>query len=381
MPYWRLSSVYFCYFAVVGAFSPYWGLYLDAQGYAPAQIGVLSAIPMVTKLLAPNIWGAWADASGKRLSVIRLGAAGASICFAGIFLRQDYLWLILVLLSFSFFWNAILAQFEVVTLNYLDTRPQQYSRIRVWGSVGFIFTVVCLGYLLEIIDIRHLPLVVFIFLNGIFLSTLSLPSERAKSTKKLKNAFLSLLVRKNVLLFFFLLALLQVSHGVYYTFYSIYMESHSYSRAVIGIFWAIGVVAEIVVFIWMPGILKRFSLLRLLQVSLMLTALRWGAIAWYPELWALMVAVQLLHAFSFGVSHAVAIEFVRRQFGASAQGQGQAFYSAVCFGAGSAIGAFVSGLFWEVRPEWAFAFSIAVLVLALVLSRKRYFQGLLLSQS
>ncbi|SMF64337.1 MFS transporter, PPP family, 3-phenylpropionic acid transporter [Alteromonadaceae bacterium Bs31] len=375
MPYWRLSAVYFCYFAVVGAISPYWGLYLDATGYSPTQIGVLSAIPMLTKLLAPNIWGAWADATGQRLNIIRLGAAGACLCFAAIFVGQGYIWLIVVLLSFSFFWNAILAQFEVVTLNHLASQPQRYSRIRVWGSVGFILTVVLLGYLFELIDIRLLPLIIFIFLCGIFFSTLSLPEEEQKSQRPVKGSFLALLLNRNVFLFFFILTLLQVSHGVYYTFYSIYMESYGYSRTLIGLFWAIGVVAEIVIFIWMPAILQRFSLLLLLQASLFLTALRWAAIACYPELWGLMITVQLLHAFGFGVSHAVAIEFVRRQFGSSAQGQGQAFYSAVCFGAGSAVGALCSGLLWELKPSWAFVFSIGVVVIALLISHKRFFKG------
>jgi len=370
MPYWRLSAVYFCYFAVVGVISPYWGIYLEALGYAPAQIGLLSAIPMLTKLAAPNIWGALADVSGRRLQIIRLGAAGACVCFAGIFLRQDYLWLIIVSLSFSFFWNAILAQFEVVTLGYLKESPHRYSRIRLWGSVGFIATVVALGYLFELVDIRFLPVVIFFFLSGIFFSVMTLPSENRARNKNTGNAFISLLRQPRVWRFFLVLALLQLSHGVYYTFYSIYLESFGYSRGFIGVLWAIGVIAEIVVFLRMPELLHRFSLLGLLQLSLVLTALRWFVIGWFPTIVLLIVGIQLIHAFSFGVSHAVAIEFVRREFGERGQGQGQAFYSALCFGGGNAAGAYISGILWEVEPLWAFGFSVIAILIALLITRR-----------
>nr|WP_281385715.1 MFS transporter [Teredinibacter franksiae] len=95
--------------------------------------------------------------------IIQLGALGACVFFAGLFLRQDFYWLITVTIVYSFFWNAILAQFEVVTLSYLEDDPHRYSRVRVWGSVGFIVTVLVLGYLLEIISIRHLPVFIFFF--------------------------------------------------------------------------------------------------------------------------------------------------------------------------------------------------------------------------
>ncbi|WP_045859272.1 MFS transporter [Teredinibacter purpureus] len=358
MPYWRLSAVYFCYFAVVGALSPYWGLYLDDLGYKPAEIGLLSAIPMLTKLAAPNIWGALADICGRRLFIIRLGAAGACICFAGIFFSQNYFWLIVVIFAYSFFWNAILAQFEVVTLNYLTDEPHRYSRIRVWGSIGFIVTVVVLGYVLGYVSVRYLPLVIFFFLTGIFLGAVSLPNERDAHTQQCMGDFIRIVKQPVVIWFMLAMTLLQVSHGVYYTFYSLYLEDFHYSRSFIGILWAIGVIAEIVVFLKIPQLFRQFSIAKLLQFSLLVTAIRWAVIGLYPNAVLLITGIQLLHAFSFGVTHAIAIEFVRVHFGLGSQSQGQAFYSAVCFGAGNAIGAYASGLMWEVEPLWAFGFAV-----------------------
>lgn len=368
MPYWRLSAVYFCYFAVVGVMSPYWGLYLEALDFRPSEIGLLSAIPMVTKLAAPNIWGALADASGRRLAIIRFGALGACLCFMGIFFSQQYLWLIAVTVSFSFFWNAILAQFEVVTLSHLGDQAHQYSRIRVWGSVGFIVTVVILGWVFEMISVRYLPVVLFLFLVGILISALALPAESTRTRSGESTGFLRQLLRPRIIWFFTVFTFLQIGHGVYYTFYSIYLESFDYSRTAIGLLWALGVLAEIYIFMKMPALFQRYSLAGMLQLSLLLTAVRWFLTGWFPEYPLIVTLVQLIHALSFGVTHAVAIEYVRLAFGRRAQGQGQAFYSAICFGGGNAVGAYVSGLLWEPNPLWAFGFAVAVTLVALVMA-------------
>ncbi len=108
MPYWRLSSVYFFYFSVVGALSPYWGIYLQNLGFQSQQIGIIFAVPMITKLIAPNIWSWFSDRSGQRMLVMRLGALGACVFFVGIFVRDDYAGLILFTVLYSVFWNAVL---------------------------------------------------------------------------------------------------------------------------------------------------------------------------------------------------------------------------------------------------------------------------------
>ena len=149
MPYWRLSGFYFFYFASLGAMLPFWGLYLQDRGYSPAEIGELMAVIMVTKLIAPNIWGWIADHTGRRMPIVRLASLFSVICFIGVFFVEGYWALALVMMLFSFFWNASLPQFEAVTMSYLHERIQHYSRIRLWGSVGFILAVLALGFMLE----------------------------------------------------------------------------------------------------------------------------------------------------------------------------------------------------------------------------------------
>lgn len=103
IPYWRLSGFYFFYFAVVGALIPYWGIYLKSLGYSSQDVGVISAIILATRIIAPNFWGWLADRTQQRLRIIRVGSLLASIIFAGVMLDSRYWWLVLVVSCYTFF--------------------------------------------------------------------------------------------------------------------------------------------------------------------------------------------------------------------------------------------------------------------------------------
>lgn len=368
VPYWRLSGFYWFYFAALGAWLPYWGLFLQDEGFDAIAIGYLSAILMVSKVVAPNIWGWIGDRYGNRLRLIRWGSGLALVAFMGVLARRDFLFLALVIAVFSFFWNAVLPQFEVLTLSWLRQHYRYYSLIRVWGSIGFIVAVALLGIWFDHRSVQTLPWIVGGLLAGIWVSSLSLSplpcDTRGGSAGPLRNV----LALPAVIAFLAVSFLLQFSHGPYYTFYSIYLEELAISRTAIGMLWSLGVLAEVLLFTRMHDILDRFSLRSILLVSLILSALRWILIALFADSLMLLTIAQLLHAASFGASHAVAIEFVRRYFVDGNQGQGQALYSGLSFGAGGALGALVSGALWEFSPAATFLLAGASCLLAAVLS-------------
>ncbi|BFM11878.1 MFS transporter [Simiduia litorea] len=366
IPYWRLSSFYFFYFALVGVLVPYWTLYLQYLGYSPYEIGVIAGLLMATRVLAPNIWGWLADRHGNRLGIIRLGSFAAALCFSGIFVSTRYQWLVWVVLSFSFFWNAVLAQFEVLTLALLAPQTGRYGLIRQWGSVGFIAMVVLLGYLFEWLSISHLPVVVLTLLLLIWLSSLLVPDLPRQASTRPPKPFWVKLKQPAALLFFLVCFLLQVSHGPYYTFYSIYLHDLGYSAGVIGWLWALGVIAEIILFWFASRLLVSASLLNLLIIALLLTAVRWYLIGAHAENLSLLLIAQLLHAASFGLAHAVAIEWVGKTFCDSSPGQGQALYSSLSFGAGGALGAVLSGSAWQWSAEFTFFGASIVAVLGVL---------------
>ncbi len=366
--YWRLSGFYFFYFAVLGALVPYWGLYLQSLGYDAREIGAISAVIMASKIVAPNIWGWLGDKTGQRMRIIRLGCLLACVCFIGVFIDQRFHWLLWVVACYTFFWNAVLAQFEVITLDCLGEQYQRYSRVRLWGSIGFIVSVTVLGLAFDYLSIRLLPMSIMALLLLIWFSSLAVNTPERRHNREAGDGLWAVIKRPAVWSFLLCCFLLQLSHGAYYTFYSLYLEVQGYDRSTIGLLWALGVAAEVALFLLMHRLLAQIQLRHLMLLSLLLTALRWWLISEFVDSLFILLLAQLLHAFSFGVAHAVAVEWVRRSFGRAYQGRGQALYSSLSFGAGGALGACISGYLWLFSEALSFQLAALVALLALVVA-------------
>ena len=369
LPYWRLSGFYFFYFATLGGFLPYWSLYLESQQFNAVQIGELSALMVASKVVAPNIWGAIADYTGRSLRIIRMASFFATVFFAGFLFLKGYQWFAWITVCFSFFWNAALPQFEAVTLFHLQHEPHKYSQIRLWGSVGFIVTVLALGRWLEQYSIKLLPLIILVLLSLIWFVTLLTPEAKIDRKSQDKINIWKIIFRPEVLAFLTVYMLLQIAHGPYYVFFSIYLEQLDYSSTIIGMLWALGVCAEIVLFLFMKPVLKFVSLRRILLISIVFSIVRWLLIAHYAHVFEIIVIAQLLHAATFGSSHIAAIHLVHQYFGTQHQGKGQALYSSMSFGLGGMLGSLYSGYLWDsLGAEFVYSMAAACCCIAFLVA-------------
>ncbi len=362
--YWRLSGFYFFYFATVGALIPYWSLYLQSLGFSAQQIGNLMALLLAARIVAPYIWGWMADHRYRRMTVARISALLTVIAFGGVFLGSGFWWLAAVMLVFSFFWNASLPLLEAATMSHVGTSGQ-YGLVRLWGSIGFIVTVSVLGPLLGAYGTWWLLPALITLLVGSWLFSLTIPDYETVKPKQHPLPFLKVILRPEVFAFLVACFLMSASHGPYYTFYTIYLDSHGYSKGLIGALWAFAVVCEIGVFLLMQRLLARVDVRRILLASFALAALRWVLIGQFPDSLAVLTAAQTLHAASFGAFHAGAMQIVHRFFTGRHQHRGQAIYSSVSFGAGGVVGSFYSGYVWTVwGPGWTYGIAAMLAGLA-----------------
>ncbi len=346
----KLSSFYFCYFAFLGCLLPFWPLFLSERGFDGFQISTVYAVFLSTKIFAPSIAGYISDRYDYHINVIRFSLIAAGTAFSLYLLDFDFTSLVLIALVYSFFWNAILSQFEAYTLTVLAEKSDRYSQIRVWGSVGFIVLSLVLGLVFEWVTMAWLPLIMvsLIFL-ACFISW-RLPETNLGSmnggVRKIES-IIPVLRQRSVISFLLVCFFIQLSHGAYYSFYSLYLKEYSYTSFWIGVLWSVGVVAEIILFMFFPRMLKRQGEYFLMVCSIALTVVRWVLIAAFPSNVLVVLFSQLLHAFSFGCLHVVSMVYVQRFFPSGFSGRGQALYSGVSFGLGGAMGAVASGFLWD----------------------------------
>ncbi|WP_216070643.1 MFS transporter [Acinetobacter oleivorans] len=364
----RLGGFYFFYYSIVGTFMPYWNLYLQDQGFNYQEIGVLSSIAIVTRFFAPLVWGWVADKSGKRMLLVRLATWMESCIWLAIFIVPNtFQSIALLMLIFSFFQNAILAQFEGVTLFWLgDQKAKLYGKIRKWGSVGFIVGVFVIGALLEIVPISMLPILLLIIASLAFIWSFTIrePDGAPTSQKKLEP-LLPVLKRPTVAAFFTIEFILLFSHAPFYSFYSNFLKSLNFSTTEIGFLWAMGVFAEIFMFSIASKIFQRFSWRSLVVVCLLVTSIRWMLVALFSHYFVGQLFAQCLHAFSFGLFHLIAMRVIFQNFSAGQQGRGQALYSTM-WGLGVAFGSVLAGHFWKILSgELIFMCASVVVLLGL----------------
>ena len=341
--HWRLSRFYFFYYFFVGSFVPYWGIYLQSENFSPSSIGILLSLFQISRIVAPNFWGWIADHTGHRVKWIKLTSFLGLIGFIGIFWAKGFFWIFLVMSALSLFTSSTLPLAESLTLAHLATTDGHYSRIRLWGSIGFIVASLFLGYLIDLQGINILLWVLLITQAIIFFLSNTIPEAKEIHHKKNDLSIWKIIKTPSVVALLIGCTLMVSAHGVLYNFYSIYLKEHGYSSAAIGWLWAVGVICEIFIFMLMPKILRRYSLKTILLISLFLGVIRFILIGASPDQFYLLLIAQMFHAATFGSFHAASIEVIAYFFKGRNQSRGQAIYNSVAYGIGGTIGGLGGG--------------------------------------
>ena len=369
LPYWRLSGFYFFYFAAVGCFLPYWALYLQSLGFNHSQIGLLMAILPATKVISPTLWGWLADHTGRNIALIRVSSCLTAASFALVFKEDSFVWLALTIFLVSFFWNAPMPLFEALTLSYLRQDSHRYTSIRIWGSIGFVLAVFAVGWALDaFLAMACLPWLVlgqFLFMA---LVSLVLPGRSMQVHGIVAGSLRAIFQRKGVIAFFLVCLLVQISHGPYYSFFSVYLKESGYNASQTGLLWSLAIVAEILLFSVFHRVSRRINLRGVMLAGTALSVLRWFLIAWWVDNTVLLIVAQLLHAASFGANHVAAIQFIHKHFAWPHQSKGQALYGSLSFGLGGMLGSYASGEVWvSLGPAFVFSAAAGLCLAALLI--------------
>ena len=371
LPYWRIAGLYFWYFAFVGAFSPFFGPYLQALGRSAWEIGVLLGLMALARIVAANFWAWRADRNGRREHVLRVSLALSTLAWIAVFPARDFATLAAVLAAVAFCSGGAVPLTEAITVGRLRGDFGRYGGIRLWGSVGFIVAVLGVGFALDFVEIARLPWIVLVTLVGAFAHALAIPAAAHPRAER-GDSVLPMLVRPEIARFLAACFLMSMGHGTLYGFYSILLADNGYSKGFVGAMWSIGVVAEIAAFLAMPMLMRRFGAGPILVASFATAVVRFIAIGWLVASPVALALAQVLHGTTFGTYHAAALAVVQRWFSGSRQTRGQAVYLSISFGAGGMAGSLLSGALWDVvGPAWTFTASSAAAAAGLLLVARR----------
>lgn len=369
-PYAALSGSYFAY---IGFFNPFLPLWLQSLGLSLATISVMVSLQSATRLYAPYLWGWLGDHTGRTEWLLRIAASGAALISLGLWASWSTTTLTLLLIAMFTLTGAMMPMSEAALVKRLSEDggfdARRYGRVRLWGSVGFLFTVTLAGAGFEHSGMGAFPY----WTTGILLAVAAvcwlIPSAHtprgADSAGGLRGIFAIAPLRWLYAQVFFHV----LSHTAMYVFFSLYLDQLGYSKGTIGLLWAVSVVAEITWFFtqsrWLAGARTGSWLVAVSAVSVLRFALLSGGAQW---LW-LLAASQVLHALTFAAHHSLCMAFITRTCPVHWRGRAQALYTTIGYGLAAVIAGVFGGMVgqaWGLR--WVFVLATVSALVAVAMA-------------
>ncbi len=377
---WRIGLFFAAYFATAGVLAPYFPLYLEDRGLTAAQIGVVMAVAQGMRIFGPTVWGWLADHTTQRVRILRFTSIAAAVCFVPVLLPGGFGFVLLTMFAVHFFMTGQIPIAEAMTATRLRDDPHaaaRYGRLRVWGSISFVITVLAVGVLLDVAGVGLQPWLVLVLMAATAACGQLVRDAPHAPHDEPKVSVRALLRELRVRWFFISVLLMIFAHGALYTYFSLHLAGLGYSKSTIGVFWVLGVIVEIGFFFAQGRVFARFDPFRLLAASFALAALRFALIAEFAHVAALLVIAQILHAATFAVHHSASILTIQRWFRGRATARGQALYVSIGYGFGGTAGSLLAAWLWSaLGPSAAFlSSSIAALLGWLAVRRAREFDA------
>ena len=376
---WAFGSFFFLYFAYIGLVSPYASLFFLDRGFSVIEIAVLMSMLQVTRIVGPFSWGWLSDYLSNRIGIIRVCACLAALVFLSIFFLHSYISFFIWMFVLHTILSSQMPLGETATIHALykdNTFDKRYGRLRLWGSIGFIVMVLAAGELFQRKGIELYPYVGVIVLFALALTTFCLHEPKMERRKMVKGELWIVLLNPDVRWFLISGFFMIFAHAALYVFYSLYLANLGYDKFQIGLFWALGVAAEVIFFYFQNGVLSRLDAEIILQGTFGIGVIRFILIAFLP-ITSVLILAQLMHAATFAAHHSAATKLLQRWFTGPLQARGQAIMATVSYGLGGTIGGLCAGWIWDLaQPRDVFvvaAFACGLAGMAIQKMRPRHY--------
>ncbi len=306
----RLAALYVALFIVLGIYLPFFPLWLKAKGLDAQQIGIVLAVPMLVRIVAIPATARLADRYDALRGVIWATLLLATVGYAVVGFAEGFLAVLVCVALAAAAHGPAMPLAETYALKGLPVRGRAYGPVRLWGSFAFIAGSFLAGFAADLIPAREL---IWLIVAAFALSALAAflieplhnePHENIAAPRRLLRdpAFLAVIVGSS---------LIQGSHAVYYGFSTLAWTQAGLDGSTIAALWALGVLAEIVLFACQGRLPPFLTPAALILIGAAGATLRWLGMAFDPPVAALPL-LQLLHGLSFGTTHLGVLMFITR---------------------------------------------------------------------
>ncbi|MET3352232.1 UNVERIFIED_ORG: PPP family 3-phenylpropionic acid transporter [Xanthobacter viscosus] len=352
----RLSGAYAAFFLAMGIQVPYLPLWFQDRGLGPEAIGIALAVPMLARLVSTPLLGLLSDRLGRPKALLAALALAAACGMAMLALSVDFAAILVTLAFTALAWMPSLSLLDSYASRQARAGRADYGKARQWGSASFLVANLVGGALLGMLGAGSVVLMMLAGQLAYVLATLALPELPRPEPRP--APITGRRARLGVLAGIVAAALVQASHATLYAFASVSWKAQGYSLATIGVLWAVGVAAEMALFRFGTRLVVRFGPHVLIAVGGIAAVVRFAAMATDPPL-AVLVPLQMLHAFTFAATFLAMVELVSRSVSEHRSGTGQtaaAWIGSILMSSANV----ASGPLWAAFGPMAFLVSSAI---------------------
>jgi PPP family 3-phenylpropionic acid transporter len=345
---------YFVLFSAVAVVLPHLQLFFEAQGYAPAEVGLLLGFFEIAGVAGPLAVGHLADRFGR----YKLLILSCIALYAGAIVLADRVQLLLPALAlaalFGFSFKTTVPLTDALVSRLMERPREQYGRVRMLGSLGFVVTSLLLQ-LTGVIDgssSTQIMVAVVLVAAAVALAVTMFPalqrSDRRDSDSSAQSADTSQTsagrdgLAGDFWLLIGILFLGRIGVAAYYSFFSIYLQQEVGISVVSGV-WALGAIAEIPVIFFAGPLVRRMGVMRMIAVAFGALILRLALLGLLP-IPAVVIPSQILHAFTFGFFHGASIAYINARIAPERRGIGMAAYNSAALGLSIFLGSVIGGV-------------------------------------
>jgi PPP family 3-phenylpropionic acid transporter len=336
----RLAVFYGTLFGLVGTHLPFFPVWLKAVGIDASWIGVIIAVPAVTRFTTLPFVTGLAERRQTLRGAIIVTAFLTAIGFAVVGLSHAAVAVFAAYVFTACVWTPMVPLTDGYALKGVARYGLNYGPLRLWGSAAFIVGALVCGLLVDVIAPQHLIWVIAAMAMAGAIAGLGLrPTDATGTIAAGPAGAVGLLRRPGFLAIIVASALIQGSHAAYYAFASITWQAAGFGGLTIAGLWVLGVVAEIVVFALSP----RFTVSPILLVIIGASSavIRWLVTAQEPSL-AVLVTVQLMHGLTYGATLLGTMGLLARNVPSHVAARAQG-YLAACSGIVTSSASMLSG--------------------------------------
>jgi len=373
--FWIISLLFTGIFAVTGPFVQFFPLFLNSNGLNASDISIAMSFLAFSKIIATIAVAFFIDRSPKPHWYLAFTAGfTAFIWFMITILELTGSILVPLTLLFSLTWSASVPLSEGFSVRACRLDPNlDYGRMRLFGSASFVISGLLCGSLIEYYGMGSFSIYIMLACSIIAFLALKMPNfyniERKRNIALPTTNFevmKKLIFNKNYLYVVFGAGIMHASHAVFLQSAAIEWQKFGYSGGVIGVFFAIGVIAEIVLFYYATKLEKLCSIRGFFMIAAIASVIRWGGMSLEPSILGI-IFLQLLHALTFGTLHLGCVRYFKEFLPDGTLGAAQLIYGAVMWGIIMIPAMLISGYLYALYGIYAYITMIIFVLIGLFL--------------